>query len=58
MHIYKLTKTNRKHNFEIIATCIEDNGAFVVKAGSIISPYKLIGLSKRMALFYLLSWSL
>lgn len=32
MNTYKL---NRKHNFEIIATCIEDNGAFIVKAGSI-----------------------
>lgn len=58
MKTYKLNRTNRKHNFEIIATCIEDNGAFVVKAGSIFSPYELIGLSKRMALFYLLSLSL
>lgn len=48
MHIYTLNRTNRKHNFEIEATCIEDNGVFIVKAASIISPYELTGLSKRM----------
>ena len=47
--IYKLTRTNRKTGLTITAICEEYNsGVFIVKAGSIISPYELKGLSKRM----------
>ena len=48
MKIYKLTRTNRDTGFVITATCTEDDGVFIVKAGSVISPYELKGLSKRM----------
>ena len=48
MKKYTLHRTNRENNFTIVATCIEDNGVFIVKAGSIISPFELKGLSKRM----------
>ena len=32
------------------AICIEHDGVFTLKAGSIISPYELLGLSKKMKL--------
>ena len=48
MKTYHLNRTNREYNFKIEATCIEDNGRFILKKGSIISPYELNGLSKRM----------
>ena len=50
MKLYKLRRTNRENSFTIVATCIEDNGVFIVKAGSIISPFELSNLSKRMKL--------
>lgn len=48
MNIYKLNRTNRSSGFVMNATCIEDDGRFILKAGSTVSPYELKGLSKRI----------